>query len=139
MRMTYEIAAARIEQSNYKMTKARSVMLKAILRMKDVFTAQKLTSKCQGVDLATVYRNLPVFEELGLICKTDFSDEVSRYIANREGHGGHHHHHIICRRCERIVAVDFCIVKAQEQLLAKLGFKEIKHRLEFSGVCKSCA
>jgi Fur family ferric uptake transcriptional regulator len=79
-----------------------------------------------------------VFEELGLICKSDFSDEVSRYLQAGPGHD-HHHHHIVCRSCERIEAVDFCILQAQEQLLSRLGFSGIRHRLEFSGICRACS
>jgi len=138
--MNYSAAAQKIAASSYKMTRARELILRALVKMKGPFTAHEILAKCSKsrVDLATIYRNLPIFEELELICKSDFSDEVSRYMVTDKGHD-HHHHHIICRSCEKIEPVDFCILQAQEQILARLGFSSIRHRLEFSGLCANCA
>lgn len=142
--MKFTAAASVIAESKYKMTRARESILHVVLALKMPFTAhdvlarfkkQKLSSQ---VDLATIYRNLPVFEELGLICKSDFSDEVSRYMVAEPGHD-HHHHHIVCRSCAKVVAVDACALQVQEKVLARLGFTGIRHRLEFTGVCRDCA
>jgi Fe2+ or Zn2+ uptake regulation protein len=93
--------------------------------------------KGRSIDLVTVYRNLPVFETSGIICRSDFSDETARFVLASAEHR-HHHHHIVCRSCHRVEAVDFCAIKGQEKILTKLGFRDIHHRLEFSGICRAC-
>lgn len=137
-------ALARLSESGLRVTQPRRLLLKTLLAMKTHFSANDVlerltrTQRGHGFDLVTLYRNLPVFEEVGIICRADFSDDMTRYTLADDGHG-HHHHHIVCRSCQTVEPVEACLVEAQEKALAKLGFKEIKHRLEFSGICRSCS
>lgn len=142
--MTEKAALQIISSSKYKLTSPRAAILKAVFKIKEPFSAHDILQAIRKkgdslrVDLATIYRNLPIFEELGLLCRSDFSDEMSRYLLAAPGHD-HHHHHIICRKCEKIEPVDFCVLEGQEEILRRLGFSDIRHRLEFTGLCRSCA
>jgi len=133
-----------LEESKHRITRTRELILDVILKIKSPFSANDVLAaidrakKSKSIDFVTVYRNLHVLEEVGVICRSDFSDEMARYMIATPGHD-HHHHHIICRSCHQIEAVDFCIVEAQEKVLKKMGFKEIKHRLEFTGICRDCS
>jgi Fur family ferric uptake transcriptional regulator len=136
-------ATALLTSASHRMTKTRQLILTAVLRQRGPFSAADLLhtihSKLHGhSDLVTIYRNLPVFEEAGIICRSDFSDEMALYVVAHPGHE-HHHHHIVCRRCHKVEAVDSCALEIQEKALKKLGFKEISHRLEFSGICRACS
>jgi Fur family transcriptional regulator, ferric uptake regulator len=140
--MKLESAIETLSQAGLRITETRKSLVRTALKMKGAFSAQDLLralpGKGRGFDLVTIYRNLHAMENAGLICKADFSDDMARYMVSEPGHH-HHHHHIICRSCEKVQAVDFCILEAQEQILSKLGFKDIHHRLEFSGLCPGCA
>ena len=128
-----------LSESKHRITKSRESILRTIFKLKSPFSANDIVAAhAKKFDLVTVYRNLKAFEETGIICRADFSDDMTRYMISEPGHD-HHHHHIVCRECHEIQPVDFCIIEAQEQVLKKLGFTNISHRLEFSGVCPSCS
>lgn len=134
-------AIERIKTSSYRLTRPRLALLETIFKQKKPFAARDLELKLSGkngCDSVTIYRSLPVFVELGILEKCDFSDEKTHYEVKHEHHG-HHHHHIVCTSCERVDSIETCVIEAQEQLLKKLGYKDLKHRLEFRGLCPSCA
>lgn len=91
--------------------------------------------KKNRIDLATVYRTLNLFKDLGIVNEIDFKDEFKRYelVYDR-----HHHHHIVCRKCKRVENVETCVLDELEKLLNKKGYTEISHSLEFFGLCKKC-
>lgn len=140
--MNLSEALKTLSSAKYRITSTRKTLVETVLNMKGPFSAgelmKALPGKGKAFDLVTVYRNLHMLETAGLVCRADFSDDMVRYLVSEPGHD-HHHHHIVCRSCERVQAVDLCLVEAQEKMLRKLGFKDIHHRLEFSGVCSSCA
>lgn len=141
--MTTEKALQILTDAGLRITRSRQTLLKSIMKMKRHFSANDLlsalhkTADGKHFDLVTLYRNLPVLEKAGIICRADFSDDMIRYTLAHAGHA-HHHHHVVCRSCQAVEPVDLCLAEAQEKALAKLGFKEIRHRLEFSGICKNC-
>lgn len=95
---------------------------------------KKLLNK--KIDLATVYRTMNLFAELGIVNEIDFKDEFKRYelIYDR-----HHHHHIVCKKCKSVENVETCILDDLESMLSKKGYREITHSLEFFGICKNCS
>jgi len=136
-------AIEKIRQSEYKLTRARQVILETIFLQKGPFSANDLNtrlgkrSRKGTADVVTIYRNLSVFEEIGIISRCDFSDSEVMYevLVGDQAH----HHHIVCRVCHHVESLDFCIIEAQEQALKQLGYHELNHRLEFSGICPKCA
>lgn len=138
--MNEEKALHLLTEHGLRITQPRRLLLKTILSMKTHFSANDLldTLSREGFDLVTLYRNLPVFEEAGVICRADFSDERTHYTLAHDGHD-HHHHHIVCRSCQKVEPVDICLFEKQKKALAKLGFRDVKHRLEFSGICRKCS
>lgn len=82
---------------------------------------------------------MALFEHLGLVRRIDLGDGLARFEIADNDPDGHHHHHLVCRRCERIVQLDDCILADMESRLSRhYGFQEITHRLEFFGVCPDC-
>lgn len=139
-------ALKRLEASTYRSTRPRRQMLEAIFQQSGPFSVQSLekhlnrSKKQQSCDTVTIYRTLPVFEDLGIIERCDFSDEMSHYEVSlhHAGHN-HHHHHFVCKACKKIEPLDFCMAESQEQVLRKLGYSNLTHRLEFTGVCPTCS
>lgn len=91
--------------------------------------------KNKKIDLATIYRTINLFAELGIVYEIDFKDEFKRYelVYDR-----HHHHHIVCKKCKKVENVEACVLEELEKLLNKKGYTEISHSLEFFGVCENC-
>ena len=81
--------------------------------------------------MATVYRTVKLFEELGILEKLEFGDGRARYEdADRE----HHDHLINVQNGEVIEFVNSDIEKLQEKIAQELGFKLLGHKLELYGV-----
>jgi Fur family zinc uptake transcriptional regulator len=82
----------------------------------------------------TIYRNLSLFEELGILETTEFQGEkLYRFrCTNTE-----HHHHIICINCRKTITFDVCPMK---MIFGEPeGFIITGHKFEIYGYCKECA
>jgi Fur family peroxide stress response transcriptional regulator len=87
-----------------------------------------------NISKGTVYRNLKVLRELGLVSELNLNDSVSRFEAKRDGH-----YHFRCERCSRLFDVDEPIDRKLDRRIAeKTGFKISCHQLEFRGLCHEC-
>lgn len=129
--------------SDYRVTQPRRTLLEVIFQQKGPFSVNDLINEFKrrkvkdACDLVTIYRTLPVFETLGIIEKCGFSEGVAFY--EWMGDQGEHHHHFICKGCNKIEPLDFCVIEAQEQVLKKMGYTQLTHRLEFAGYCPACS
>ena len=96
---------------------------------------QALKAKNVSIALATIYRVLAQFEEVGLVYKHTFNSQNAIY----ELHSTEHHDHMICVDCGKIL--EFCdetIEKRQHIISEKMGFKMINHDMAIYGMCREC-
>lgn len=130
----------KLKLSGKRITSQRKTMVLEILRFDTPFSAEELffSLKKTDIDLATIYRSISVFIEMGVLIKVDFSDGVSRYEYSPDN-GHHHHHHIVCTDCKSVERVKICLVEKQEKEIEKMGYSQVSHKLEFFGLCKSCS
>ncbi|QCC78585.1 transcriptional repressor [Nocardioides daphniae] len=88
-----------------------------------------------AVNQSTVYRNLEVLEELGLVRHTHLSDRAPTYHSARAAE----HFHLICRNCQQVTSVP--LERAQgfaRQLRDEFGFvADVGHTAVF-GQCEDC-
>jgi len=77
-------------------------------------------------DLTSVYRNLFMFENLGVIQREHKLGEDYFYVASRK------HHHITCTNCGRSECVP-----CEHEFIFK-NFFNVKHSLTLVGVCAQC-
>lgn len=101
------------------------------LSPKDVYDYMGRTYS--GLSFDTVYRNLRVMEELGVLEQVVFEDGVKFKLHCREAH---HHHHMICLQCGRTHPITFC---PMEQTKVPGDFTVVKHKFEVFGYCNSCS
>jgi Fe2+ or Zn2+ uptake regulation protein len=97
-------------------------------------------------DLAqsSVYRNLAVLEEAGILERIVTGDEFARFELAEEL-SGHHHHHLICTRCGGVT--DVTLPAAFEHQLdtqlaviaAAHSFTPSAHQCDVIGICEQCA
>lgn len=87
------------------------------------------------MSVATVYNNLRVFRNAGLIKELTYGDASSRFDFVT-----HDHYHIICDECGTIVDFHHPRLEEVERLASHVtGFKVNSHRLEVYGTCPACA
>ena len=94
---------------------------------------KKVNRHDSKISIATVYRTVKLFEELGILTKHDFKGGKARYEAIVESH---HDHLIDIKSGEIIEFVDEEIEKLQEKVAEKYGYKLVDHKLELYGVKK---
>lgn len=100
---------------------------------KDVY--EVLEAKHGGLSFDTVYRNLRLLQELGLLEQFHFEDGV-KFRMGCFAHQ-HHHHHLICLSCDQIYPLDFCPMQFVPEMPSH--FRIMKHKFEIYGYCEACA
>ncbi|MFD1955883.1 Fur family transcriptional regulator [Paenibacillus thailandensis] len=85
-----------------------------------------------GLSFDTVYRNLRIMEELGVLEQVVFEDGVKFKLHCREHD---HHHHLICLQCGKTYPIKHC---PMDQTLIPDQFKVIRHKFEVFGYCGDC-
>ena len=87
------------------------------------------------ISLATVYRNLEVLSQSGMVLKLDLCGAQRRFDGTTD-----EHYHVRCVVCERVgdVFIDTpSNLEAASQQAS--GFEITGHWLEFSGICPGCS
>lgn len=91
-------------------------------------------------DASTVFRTLGQFKEKNLIKEINLGEDFFRFemgsAKNDKSH--HHHHHVRCRSCGEIKLIDKCDMSIFEKMISKLGYQDMQHSLEFTGICSKC-
>jgi len=133
-----------IEKSGGRMTKERLAILQALGDIEGHFFPEDLEQrlKRQGVNvsLTTIYRNLPLLVEAGIIRRACLSEE-KKGGGTRYEHiwGRAHHDHLVCSRCACKVEFNYPAIDVlQEAVAASYGFKLERHHLELIGLCSRC-
>jgi Fur family zinc uptake transcriptional regulator len=98
---------------------------------KDVY--DQMCIKYPSVSFDTVYRNLRMMSEMGLLEQFYFLDGGLKFKGSCLSH---HHHHLICVNCEKTVTFDYCPMDQQMPLPG--NYKIINHRYEIYGICEEC-
>jgi Fur family ferric uptake transcriptional regulator len=101
---------------------------------------ESLGKEGRRVSLTTVYRNLSLFVESGIIRRTDWHDTGRLGGACYERIWGRQHHdHLICSRCRKQVEFSYPAIDVLQDAAAKEhGFTLERHRLELIGICPDC-
>jgi len=123
-----------------RLTNERKALLRFICDIDGHFKPETLVKMLgdQGysVSLTTVYRNLSLLVQAGIIRRADVEDGGARY----EHIWGHaHHDHLVCSRCGKRVEFSYPAIDVlQEAVAREHGFVLERHSLELVGVCPDC-
>ncbi len=94
----------------------------------------ELKDEFAGLSLGTVYRNLNILIEQGLVKKIDFGSTFDRFEARIKPH-----YHFICENCNAIIDLDVPLDNTLNNRIAdKTGLTPNRHRIEFFGICNNC-
>lgn len=116
----------------------REMVLK-ILRQNMVHpTAERvyelLKKEMPNVSLATVYRNLNILAENGIIRKIEGLDDCVRFDASVSPH-----YHFICTKCNKVYDVPYNIVpNPAANIERETGFIVESCDISYKGICKEC-
>jgi Fur family peroxide stress response transcriptional regulator len=95
----------------------------------------KLRKEFPALSLGTVYRNIGILVQQGLIGRITFGSTFDRLDARTTPH-----YHLICEKCDSITDLDVPPDNSLNALPDKsLGFQVRRHEIEFYGLCAKCA
>jgi len=121
------------------MTQQRRTILDELGKLTSHPTAEELyrlvRHKLPKISIATVYRNLEILSDEGLIWKMDVAGAQRRFDATTANH-----YHIRCGECGRVDDVHMAPIATIEETAKKIsGYQVLTHRVEFVGICPDCA
>ena len=120
-----------------KLTDQRKIIAKVMSVSDDHPDVDELYKRVSKIDskisIATVYRTVKLFEEIGILTKHEFKGGKARY---EELHEGHHDHLIDIKSGEIIEFVNDEIEKLQKKVAEKYGYTLADHKLELYGIKK---
>ncbi len=121
----------------WRVTEQRRSLAAIFLGSKQYLTPREVyrTMELQypGLSFDTVYRNLRLMAEIGIIEQATFDDTV-KFKLHCDEHV--HHHHLICVSCEQTFPFVFCPMDFVHNLPEE--FEVHSHKFEVFGMCRTC-
>jgi Fur family ferric uptake transcriptional regulator len=122
----------------FRMTPQREVILQEIERADSHPTADQIYAmvrkRLPRISLGTVYRNLEVLSQLGMIRKVEVGGSQKRFDYRTENH-----YHARCLECGRVDDLPIQPETSMEEAIESLiDYHIVGHRLEFIGLCFNC-
>ncbi|OKL35960.1 transcriptional repressor [Domibacillus mangrovi] len=128
-----------LKQTGVRITPQRHAILEFLVDSMTHPTADDIYKALEGtfpnMSVATVYNNLRVFREIGLVRELTYGDTSSRFdFITTE------HYHVICESCNKIVDFHYPGLDEVEQFASHVtGFEISHHRMEIYGRCPDCS
>lgn len=121
-----------------RMTNQREIILRELKKSKRHLSADELYDIVKKfmprISLATVYRNLEILSETGVIRKLEISGRQKRFDFDVSDHD-----HIYCAICHKIDNLNIERKNVDsEQLGVEAGYSITGYRLEVIGICPEC-
>ena len=137
-----QLATSQLNSINQRYTTNRRKLIGILQEATKPITINQILESNSDLAQSSVYRNLAVLEQAGLVVRIITNDDHAHY--ELEEHILDHHHHIICSPCGEILDFHLSakIEKALEESLQKIaddfGFSIDRHRLDLLGTCGDC-
>ena len=124
-----------------KYSKQREVILATVQQNSVHPTADMVYSMVKqahpNISLATVYRNLNLLAQNGLLTKIKVANGSDRFDGRTD-----EHYHMLCQSCGRVfdadIKLDF-LPQFDKDILSQTGFTVVSHHLLAEGICKNCS
>jgi Fe2+ or Zn2+ uptake regulation protein len=139
----HNVIATRLRAADHVYTAGRRRLVEVLASSREPMTLPELLASDRSLVQSSVYRNLAVLEQVGVVSRIVTGLDHASYELG-EALTGHHHHHLVCSRCGEVS--DFTLAPAVEaeleRVLAaaarKARYDVEHHRLDLVGRCSSC-
>ena len=136
--------AARLRRSGQRATPNRNALVLILLRAGRPVTIPEILDTDSELAQSSVYRNLQLLEQAGVVHRIVTNAEFARYEL-AEDLTGDHHHHLICSSCGSVedvpatAGLERSLHNAIDQIAQTTGFQTATHRIDLVGLCRDCA
>lgn len=136
--------ATRMSGIGQRYTRGRRGLVEVLAGTPRPLTAAELVAVSASIPQSTVYRNLAVLGQAGVVHRVVGADEFVRYELS-EAVTGRHHHHLVCRMCGAVedfaapTGLERSVDTLMDAIGADRGFRAEAHRLDVVGTCSGCS
>jgi Fur family transcriptional regulator, ferric uptake regulator len=137
----HDAVAARIKTAEGRYTRSRRRLVEVLLAAGQPLTVEEIVEQSL-LPLSSVYRNLAVLEDSGLVHRLAGHGDFARFELTEELVG--HHDHLVCAICGAMTDVDLpqdleqAFARALAALAERTGFELGSHRIDAIGRCSEC-
>ncbi|MDR2551525.1 MAG: transcriptional repressor [Desulfobulbus sp.] len=122
----------------FRLTTQRQIILEELSKVKTHPTASELYDmvrrRLPRIGLGTVYRNLELMAEHGMILKIEVGGTQKRFDATTDNH-----YHIRCSICGKVDDIDVPVIhELVAQATESSAYLIMGHHVEFTGICGNC-
>jgi Fe2+ or Zn2+ uptake regulation protein len=124
--------------NDLSLTKARLAVFK-LLDNDQPQTIGQIQTKASGlVDRVTVYRNIELFEKIGIVRRIYIGWKYKLELSDKFLD---HHHHLTCLNCGK--TIDIKDEKHFDEFIGDISkeynFNPSRHQFEIEGICRECS
>ncbi len=137
--MGHDQAVETLRSKGYRLTPQRLIVLSIVsqgdghMGVDQVF--QQAKEAYPYMDIATVYRTLHLFRNLGVVTEVAIGDRLHYELTDVMGG----HQHMVCRRCNGAYNLSpHYLEEFRETLISEFGFEPDVEHFAISGVCAGC-
>jgi Fe2+ or Zn2+ uptake regulation protein len=138
-----EAAATRLHSVGQRLTANREALVDTFTGAPRPLTIPEILARRGDLAQSSVYRNLVVLEEAGIVHRVVGTDDFARWELAEDLAG--HHHHLICASCGRVedvpasAGLERSVAAAAAAITRTTGFRTQRHRVDLVGLCRRCA
>ncbi len=124
---------------NMRLTTQRQIILEELGKVKSHPTANEVydmvRKRLPRIGLGTVYRNLELMADSGIILKLEVGGTQKRFDATVTPH-----YHIRCTSCGKVDDLDMEVqTTINEAAAVASNYEVLGHHIEFTGICNTCS
>ncbi len=122
-----------------RLTTQRQIILEELGKVTSHPTANEVydmvRKRLPRIGLGTVYRNLELMAETGIILKLEVGGTQKRFDATVAPH-----YHIRCLSCGKVDDIKIPVMAEIDKTAADISkYQVLGHHIEFSGICQECS
>lgn len=131
-----------LRRTRQRYTHGRRALVDLLVEIGRPMTIPELIDEGARQSQSSLYRNLAVLEQCGVVRRLASVDDVARYELDEEF--SEHHHHLLCSVCGRIddvtlpEEIEVSLREATAHVSGDRGYALSTHRLELVGTCPDC-
>jgi Fe2+ or Zn2+ uptake regulation protein len=138
----HQIVETRLTAVGQRYTPKRRALVEALRRAEKPIPIPDLADGRRGLPQSSVYRNLAVLEQVGIVHRVVTGEEFARYELAEDL--TKHHHHLVCTTCGRVedvtvpVGLERSMARTVSAVAGRAGYSGVRHQLDLIGTCRSC-
>jgi Fur family transcriptional regulator, ferric uptake regulator len=137
-----DLIATRLRSRGQRYTPLRRRLVQIVHSAEQPLAIHDILSTGTRLAQSSVYRNLGVLEQAGVVRRLVAAGGFARYELAEDL--TEHHHHLICTSCGSVedlpapMGLERTVQRATATLASRRGFRVRAHRVDMLGLCARC-